>query len=484
MASVGEVPALRDRTADVIGSHPFAVRILFGDERRPAYVVDERGAIGGPGVQVLTPLADRWLSRTAGVSMAELHAVAAHLAVDHRELLNLACQEPGAYARRTQQLAAAAGRPALAASDSRVLQALKDAVDQAQGLGPKAIVRAAMAYLSQPAAPGGLPYGRLIGHINHVLTNPGANPRCGARHPPIQGIQDLAPEGLTLWWVKEGSATIVFQVRAALDGDRPPVRFVLNVAKDLTEAAAEVRRTHGDFTELYRMDPRSVMEPLGSADPALTTWRGKVPVAALAAEWFDGHELHVYEGSSQLYVWQDQHMGREHPIPLAVSDRIWEQVTRMRARYTRITPAGLLPIATHVNAGDYIFRERADGEWDVLLIWTRRAPAGVPPEEYVVLAGLLPGVSVFGGEVGRAVWWDQPARSLAALREGLAQAGLDAGQINALLRRCLEGVFARYAEEPEQLPHIGMVQAADPGEFRQVFQRAREAVAAHLAAAG
>lgn len=476
-------PAGSDRTADLIGSHPFAVRIQFGDDRRPAYVADERGVAEGPGVQVLTPLADNWLTRTAGVSLAELHAAADRLVVDHRLLLNLACQlDAGAYARRVQQLVSATGRAMPDPRDGQVLEGLKKAVDQAQGLGPQAIVRAVMAYLALPSAPGGPTYAVLVDHINHVLTNPGANPRGGARHPPIQGTQDIGPEGLTLWWVKEGSATIVFQVQAALTGGRPPVRFVVNVAKDLTEASAEVRQTHGDFTELYRMDPHSVMEPFGSADVTVTTWRGPVSVAALAGEWFDGHELHVYEGDSQLYVWQDQHMGREHPIPLPVSDRIWEQVTRMRAHYTRITPAGLLPIATHVNAGDYIFRERPDGEWDVLLIWSRRAPVGVPPGEYLVLAGLLPGVSVFGGEAGRAVWWDQPGRSLAALREGLAEAGLDPAQITGLLRQA-GSVFRQYAEHPEDLPHLTMVHAADPLEFRQVFHRAGAAVEAHLAGA-
>jgi hypothetical protein len=473
-----------DRTPDIIGTHPFRVEVYFGDERWRAYVTAGDGVATGPGVQVLTPRGEEALAASNVNGITELHQVAGRLGTDFPFLLNVACTINGDnFARRVEQLAAAAGRTAIEARDALALDGLKRAVDQAQGLGPRAIIRTAMEYLVRPMEPGGPSYGTLVDHLNQVLVNASRNPRMGSPHPPIAGVQDIAPEGMQLWWVKEGSATIVFQVRVALAGGRPPVRFVVNVAKDQTSAAAQLRQTYADFVEFYRMEPASIMEPLGSADVLISTWRGVAPAAVLAAEWFDGHELHVYEGSSRLHVWMDQRMAKDHPIPPDVSDRVWEQVTRMRARFTRMTPSGLVPIATHVNAGDYIFRSRADGEWDVMLIWTRRPPDTIPPGDFIVLAGLLDGVNVFGSEQGKTVWWDQPERALQALRQGLAQAGLTAGQIHDLLRQAHDGVFTAFNERPEQLPHLALAHTADPAELRQVFRRAKDALATFLASA-
>lgn len=468
----------RDRTPDVIGTHPFRVEVYFGDDRLRAYVADDRGAAGGPGVQVLTPAAESCLNRTFLVTVPDLHQVASALGTEFPHLLNLACMfGPAQFPRR---VSGPAGQAALMPRDSQLLDALKHSVDQAQALPPQAIVKAAMAYLASPVEPGGSPYGTLLGHLNHGLVNRGGNPRAERAWPPLASIQDIAPEGVQLWWVKEGSATIVFQVRVALTGGRPAMRFVVNVAKDLTLAAEELRQTWSDFRELYRMEPRLVMEPLGSGDVPVETPRGPGSAAVMAAEWFDGHELHVYEGSSQLYVWMDQRMVRSHPVPAHESDRIWEQVTRMRARYTRMTPNGLLPIATHVNAGDYIFRQNAGGEWDVLLIWARRPPPTVRPEDYVVLAGMLGGVNVFGSDEGKTVWWDQPERALRALRAGLAEAGLSEAQIQELLRQAHDGPFTTFEGHPEQMPYSSLVSTADHAELRQVFRRAKDALAACL----
>jgi hypothetical protein len=218
------------------------------------------------------------------------------------------------------------------------------------------------------------------------------------------------------------------------------------------------------------------MEPYGLRDVTVTTWRGPTTTAALAAEWFDGHELHVYEGSRQLHVWMNQRMGADHPIAPDVSDRIWDQVVRLRARYTRRALPGLVPVATHVNAGDYIFRQRVDGEWDMLMIWARRAPASVRPGDYIVLAGMLDGVNVFGADEGQTVWWDQPARALAAIRAGLAEAGLSTAEIDELLRAALAGPFTQFADHPELLPHSSLMRTADREQLRQVFRRARDEI--------
>jgi hypothetical protein len=154
-----------------------------------------------------------------------------------------------------QQLAATAGI-VLDVAHRAVLDALKHAIDEAGALGPQAIVRLAMAYLAAPDHRGHSAYGMLVEHVNRALTNPGRNPRSAASYGAIGGLEDIAPAGLRLWWVKEGSATIVFQVRVELRHERPPVRFVLNVAKDTTAAADELRRAHADFVDFYRMEPR------------------------------------------------------------------------------------------------------------------------------------------------------------------------------------------------------------------------------------
>ena len=466
----------RDPSADVFGLHPFRVSVTFGDFHAPAYAADDQGRVSGPGVQVLTPTAERKLYGESHVTPADLDRVAGRLGTDFPFLLNVACQaNPARFAERMHGLAAAAGT-AIDAEDNAVLDALKSSVDHAQALGPRAIVAAAMAYLAAPLTPGGPAYGRLIEHVNRVLTNPGNNPRRGTPASAIAGVGDIAAEGIHLWWVKEGSATIVFQVRVPLAGPGPAVSFVINVAKDLTGAADELRRNHANFVEFHRIDPLSVMEPFGFGHAPVNTWRGPVEAAVLAGEWFDGHELHVYENGPRLHVWLDQHMGREHPLPDEGSDRVWEQMTRLRAHLTRVSPAGLQPIATHVNAGDYIFRQKADGTWDVLLIWMREPPAGLSPEDYVVVAAMLGGVNVFGSRVGKTVWWDQPELALDALCAGLQAAGLHSTHVHRLLERAHDGPFSAYAAHPEHLPYA-LAGTADPLELRAVFDRARATLA-------
>lgn len=468
---------MTDYTANAIGSHPFPVRVTFGDERDLAYVADGSGQPRGPGVQALTPDTERALGRMPGMNRPALHAAVARLGVDVAFALNVACQGPAdRYLGRLREVAAQRGLPDIPAGDRPVLEALKAAVDSAAAIGPQAIVRAAMDFLARPSGPGAAPYGRLVELVDRLLRNPAGNPRRARAVASVASVTEISR--LELWWIKEGSATIVFKVGVGLAGGRPDVSFILNVAKDATGAAAEVREVHADFAAFFAMDPALVMEPLGQADVTVASWRGPTVLPVLAAEWFEGHELHVYEDGPQLHVWQDQHMGREHPLPTAVSDSIWRETVRMRARLTRRGPAGLLPVATQVNAGDYIFGRRGAEAWDVLLIWARRAPADVTPADFIVASALFAGVNIFGAEPGPTVWWDQPEPALAALREGLTGAGLRADEVATVFRAALDGVFARHAADPRGIEWLGLFATAGDASARQVFDRARAALAA------
>lgn len=471
---------MRNHTADAIGVHPFAVRVVFGDDRRPAYVQGPDGTVTGPGVQVFTHAAEEALAGRHGVTRGELMAATRSLNIGVPFLINVASQQdPDRYARRLADLAAAAGVAPIPPPALRVLEKLKQSVDAAQALGPQAIARAAMTHLADAATPGGAAYGVLVSYVNRALANTAGNPRRAAAGAPAAGISDIGAEGVELWWVKEGSATIVFQVRVHLTGGRPPARFALNVPKDITAAAAELRQTHAEFTELYAMDPRHVMEPFGLGEVAVRTWRGTATVPLLAAEWFDGHELHVYPQGPRLHVWQDQHMGHEHPLPPEASDDVWEHMIRVCARYTRVTPGGLVPLGAHINAGDFIFRQRPGG-WDVLLIWCRRPAAGSLPDEFVVVNGLLAATTAFGPERDVVVFWDQPERALRAVCSGLAEAGLAPARITALLRQALDGPFMRHADHPEEIPWLTRLAGNDPARLGAVFSRARQALVRHL----
>jgi hypothetical protein len=473
---VGDSTRINDLTSKFVGRHPFAVQVVYGDDQVRAYVGQDPRAVTAPGVQAITPATSGTLAATHGINAPDLHRVARELRTDLPFLLNCACQfNPQNFVQRMRKLAAAAGTT-IGPGEQHTLDALRQSVESAQALGPQAITRAAVAYLAASGPSGDCPYATLVDHVNRVLTNPGRNPRAGQPSAPIGGVDDIAPGGLRLWWVKEGSATIVFQVRVELGQGRPPAHFALNVAKDATSSADDLRQAHADFVDFYQIDPCAVMEPYGMQDVTVATWRGPVVIPVFAAEWFEGHELHVYEGGSRLHVWKDQRMGMEHPLPAEVSDRIWEQTIRMRARFTRRSAHGLLPIATYVNAGDYIFRETSAGESVVLLIWARRPPASVRPGDFVVLSSMFTGANVFGADEGRTVWWDEPARALGAMCAGLGQAGFGATEIDEILRQSLAGPLTQFAGDPQLLPHSRLIRTADPDELRRVFRRARETI--------
>jgi hypothetical protein len=464
----------------VVGKHPFAVRIFYGDTRSSAFIRDEHGRAAGPGVQIFTPATTTALDARPLTTRARLLQAAGALGVDLPWLLNTAGQvDPEGFTARMDRRAAAADRPGLQGEQRATLEQLKRAVDEAQALGPLAIVAAAMNHL----ADGPSRYANLVDYINRALSIRRDRGTSEAPVVPVRSIEEISAAGMELWWVKEGSATIVFQVLVRLTGDRAPVRFALNVAKDLTAAAAELRRTFVDLTEIHRLDAGHVVQPLGHGTTSVRDWRGDVSVPLLAAEWFDGHELHVYPGSPRLHLWLDQEMSRDHPLPAEVSDEVWETMVRICARYTRVTPAGIVPLGAHINAGDFIFRQQENGRWQVVLIWCRPPPPASPPEDYVVLSALLAAGKAFGTDRDVTVWWDQPERALQALRAGLAEAGLDGRAIEQLLRRVHEGVFTEFADAPERIPYLAWIHSGDREELRRVFERARLALGEALARA-
>jgi hypothetical protein len=467
----------KDLTANIIGAHPFSVRIFFGDDRQRAFLAGADGGSRQPGIQIVTTAAENLLINSYAISRAEFFRAAQNLGLDPRFLFNLACESnPQDYRDSLQKFARAAGKENIESQDNRALQGLKQAMDDSKSFGPSAIIRAVMAYLIQPDEGFSQPYGKLIGHVNHVLKNSGGNPRKEKVFKAISGLNEIAPEGIELWWIKEGSATLVFQVLVHLREERPSVKFAVNVAKDGTAASDELRQTYNDFLEFYRIDNSSAMEPLGGGSVEISTCRGREKTEILAAEWFSGHELHVYPRDATLHVWMDQTMNEGHPIPQDKSDHLWAEIVRIRARYTRDTPQGLLPISTHVNAGDHIVRENPNKEWQLLLIWARRPTASLPPGDYIVVTGLMPGAKVLGTDQDITVWWDKPGRSLESTRLGLSQAGLDDARILEIFKNAYAGSFAQFASEPEKMPYLASMVSGNPDKLREVFQRARNAL--------
>ena len=291
IAAAGE----NDMTKEVLGAHPFSVKIFFGDDHHRAFVVGANGGLSQPGIQIVTTAAENLLISSYAISRAEFFGAARNLRLDPRFLFNLACESsPQDYRDQLQQIAKAAGKEGIEPRDSQALQGLKQSIDDTRSIGPRAIIRAAMAYLAQPDERLDKPYGTLISLVNHILENSGNNPRSEKVFRPIAEVNDIAPEGIELWWIKEGSTTLVFQVLVHLRDERPSVRFAINVAKDGTAASDELRQTYNDFVDFYRIDPASVMEPLGGGSVEIETWRGRQNLAILVAEWFNGHELHVY----------------------------------------------------------------------------------------------------------------------------------------------------------------------------------------------
>ncbi|MCM8794678.1 MAG: protein phosphatase 2C domain-containing protein [Candidatus Omnitrophica bacterium] len=403
-----------DFTPDLSGPHPFeSVRIFAGPNRFPSYIVGEDHSFGAHLIQ--TPSLGLIVrAQDAGLPLEEaMDAAVRHFdEFEGREDALSSLPAMPAEAIPVDELAA------ISADDADLIRQLKQMIDDAGMLPPRTMIRGLFSHLA--GADGS--YSPLLTYVNRVLADPRRKPgKAPALY--IESVDEI--RDLELWFVKEGSSSIVVQVQVRLK-DQPadawPIRFAANVGRDVTDSAASLRETYDQMIDDYDRDPH-VMEIYALGTGRVEGPGGAVEVPVLVGEWLeDAHELHLdYETGWRFRVWMDQDSAKAQTLSEEDSLDIWRQILRLRTIYSLLTerPAISWP---QINAGDFVARKNPDGRWEVFLIWDRPSP--VDPESsgaVTAISTLLQAVSDVDPQTGdiRFVWFKRPDVAVEAFVEAL-----------------------------------------------------------------
>ena len=378
----------------LIGTHPFPVRVFLGPSREEVYVQDSTGSMRYPQMTLL--------GQAVKVRMGNDYA--AHL--DPALIYHLTTAAPKDIEQQSVP------------RDRKVLMKLKGLIDQAGVTSSDVAVEAAVNHLVGPFSPDGKPsYARLIGYVNKALRAEG-NPRERlVFSTSISSPKEVA--AFELWMVKEGDITHVFQAEVSLH-DGLKVRFAVNVSKDLAEASLSMQQAYHTMRADYTWDPRFVMEFYGLGVGQATFWNGKKEVPVSVGEWLDGFdELHLYQThQGRFSVWQQHRTGNYETLSRPESDRIWESVVGIQSLYSREEPGGIVVSQTSINAGDFVARRKPDGSWQIILIWDRGKgpmPQGADSSS-IVMSSILPMAWDFGqgSSSSPLIFWGRPDMAIRA----------------------------------------------------------------------
>jgi hypothetical protein len=166
-----------------------------------------------------------------------------------------------------------------------------------------------------------------------------------------------------LWSVKEGHTSSVWITTLCADQTKSPIRFVLNIARDMA-AGRELTAMGGELLALSLRNSSCVVGVLGSS---VVTGNWDVPV--LATSWISsGCELHVLPSGRAVAI---EHFNSDPGDPRRVtsvtvrsdleSDDLWSAILRSwisLGDWSRRDGPVLLP-RTEINEGDWVF---ADGQ--------------------------------------------------------------------------------------------------------------------------
>ncbi len=234
-------------------------------------------------------------------------------------------------------------------------------------------------------------YSPLIDYLNHIVQNRGNNPRFIHYSTEPKSIKLDHISHLELWCVKEGLVTIVFRLRAFLNNGEK-IKLVVQVAKDQWEARQKLESSFRAIAQDYAWNPHGVMEPFALGSGRVTTCRGEEIIPIMVGEWLDDfHELQLVGGPSSIFeAWRDQKRSIG-TLSKKESRQIWQQITRLRALYSRSTSQGAIVSQAHIEAGDFVGRLRPDRTWEVMQVWQQRSPSVLYSDSDIVLNILLQG---------------------------------------------------------------------------------------------
>jgi len=292
----------------------------------------------------------------------------------------------------------------------------------------------------------------------------------GGKLAAVNSVTDI--KRLELWNIKIGLITNVCQAAAVLKNGRT-VKFVINVAKDLTCANKELLRTYQAMCEDYQWNPYYIMEPFALEIGKARTWRGEECIPIMVGEWLeDYHELHPeLEDGYNFSLWGDQGKSVD-TLTTAESDKVWQEITRIRAIYSRITQQGAVVPQFYAQAGDFVCRRQPDGTFRVMVVWSQRDCAVMHRNEEIVLNALLQGEFDFikPGHLPTAAWWDRFDLAIGAFIEGCIERDVYRHQVEHPGKNLDNGAMEQLGIRSRSQA-VELLQEAYQGRLRALIRR-------------
>jgi hypothetical protein len=269
---------------------------------------------------------------------------------------------------------------------------------------------------------------------------------------------------LDLRYLREGQTSSIFAINAAgHDSPNEPAGVVRNVARDHSEAAADLRSTGDQLAFWATREPASVAM-VHATGHGTTIWFGAlVEIAVLAVRQIaDARELHVVrdpaEPTRALLVEVDHFRHDQAVAPLvaarhadcASSDRLWSQVVAARTALAHIDwqTCQMLAPQLDLNDGDVVSSGHENARHVVLVgsaakPWS--GPLGAWPYE-----AMLASARDNGNRPGARLFWQEHQLALRAVHHGLQRAFGEPTATHSFDRM----LSAAQSLDPTELSHI------------------------------
>lgn len=232
-----------------------------------------------------------------------------------------------------------------------------------------------------------------------------------------------------IWFVKEGGVASVVRLEMKIRGVDEPVVLVLNMAKDLTYAAARLTNEYGILTKWSARYPEHIVKPYGLGYGITEGLR--VPV--VVGKWLEGyHEVHIVGKSddTRIQIWQRERHGDKVEVKNIIlskesSTAIFKEMARLHTLYADFHGNGKATLGIlALNDGPFTIKLSPDGSFRLMIC----SVIG----EAEVSEGCVPLALAFywaandsddNGDVGTTMYWNDQKSAFEAFTQGMVDQG-------------------------------------------------------------
>lgn len=240
-------------------------------------------------------------------------------------------------------------------------------------------------------------------------------------------------DGSLVWLepLKEGHTSSVIRVGVVSAG--AALAYGLNVARDLTSAAVELKAVHRHLRAAAALDPDGVIRLGELAVGECRRFGRTVSVPVIPMAWVEeAREIHVVRDGSNPQRGRILIVDEFLPDPVArgsvrgervgtvTSNAIWAAIAAARTRQARIDLQGGFVDSANVelNDGDFVLSSGVEHQVTVTLVATSLERTCVPLGAWPYDLALMSARDETDPAAGRLRWGD-PALALVAMREAL-----------------------------------------------------------------